>query len=178
MFYDVVRPGFEAMAQQLAPGNTWEQVRRAGSSFGESGMDGRPLLLHTMDLVTHRPHVYWHSVGADEQDETIRPGVTAMLEPTIITPDGSLGLFFDGQSIHIRPKGHGRPWLASFQVTHHPGHCYLLFYFHPECFQMSDHYACRPNFLVAQFGMLVKIPPPFDNFGFHLPGFRIKLCFQ
>lgn len=104
-FYKVVRPGFEAMVEQLQPGNTWEQVRAAGQSFGEAGYDGRPLLLHTMDRVTHQPHVYWNSVGADEADQTIVPGVAAMLEPTIITPDGRLGIFF-GRSFLITENGH------------------------------------------------------------------------
>jgi len=100
-----VRPGFDAMAAQLQPGNTWEQVRAAGQSFGEAGYDGRPLLLHTMDRVTHKPHVNWNSVAADEADLTIRPGVAAMLEPTVITPDGRLGLFF-GRSFLITETGH------------------------------------------------------------------------
>ncbi|HSK23023.1 MAG TPA: M24 family metallopeptidase [Egicoccus sp.] len=104
-FYEVVRPGFDAMAAQLQPGNTWEQVRKAGQAFGEAGYDGRPLLLHTMDRVTHKPHVNWHDVAADEADQVIRPGVAAMLEPTVITPDGKLGIFF-GRSFLITEDGH------------------------------------------------------------------------
>lgn len=118
MFYDVVRPGFDAMAAQLQPGNTWEQVRQAGGSFGEAGFDGRPLLLHTMDLVTHKPHVNWRSVAIDDGDEEIRPGVAAMLEPTIITPDGRLGLFF-GRSFLITEDGHE-------QVTRFPHELIVL----------------------------------------------------
>jgi Xaa-Pro aminopeptidase len=107
MFSEVVRPGFDAMAAQLQPGNTWEQVRAAGEHFRATGYDGRPLLLHTMDLVTHRPHVNWNNVLADEADQVIVPGVAAMLEPTIITPDGRFGIFF-GRSFLITDDGHER----------------------------------------------------------------------
>lgn len=107
MFSEVVRPGFDAMAEQLKPGNTWEQVRAAGEHFRATGYDGRPLLLHTMDLVTHRPHVNWNNVLADESDQIVLPGVAAMLEPTIITPDGRFGIFF-GRSFLITEDGHER----------------------------------------------------------------------
>ena len=107
MFTEVVRPGFDAMAEQLRPGNTWEQVRAAGEHFRKAGFDGRPLLLHTMDLVTHRPHVNWNNVLADEADSVIVPGVAAMLEPTIITPDGRLGIFF-GRSFLVTEEGSDR----------------------------------------------------------------------
>ncbi|MFW6033844.1 MAG: M24 family metallopeptidase [bacterium] len=104
-FYEVVRPGFDRTAAQLQPGNTWEDVRRAGQFFREQGYDGRPLLLHTMDHVTHKPHVYWDRVEAPEGHEAIVPGISLMLEPTVITPDGTLGLFF-GRSFLITEDGH------------------------------------------------------------------------
>ncbi len=104
LFHDVVKPGFESMAAQLQPGNTWEQVRAAGHHFADSGVDGRPLLLHTMDQVTHPPNVNWNNVVHGDDDAVILPGVAAMLEPTIITPDGRLGLFF-GRSFVITETG-------------------------------------------------------------------------
>jgi Xaa-Pro aminopeptidase len=58
-------------------------------------------------MVTHRPHVHWNEVLVDEADSVIVPGVAAMLEPTIITPDGRLGIFF-GRSFLVTEEGSDR----------------------------------------------------------------------
>lgn len=106
-FDETVRPGFDLMADQLRPGKTWEDVRRAGGFFAERGYDGRPLYLHCLDFVSHPPHVLWDRVSAGEEEMTLIPGIAAMLEPTIITPDGKLGIFF-GRTFVITEDGHRR----------------------------------------------------------------------
>jgi Xaa-Pro aminopeptidase len=118
LFSDVVKPGFEQMAAQIQPGNSWEQVREASKLYVDAGVDGRPLLLHNMDLVTHKPHVLFDKVLAEDSDQTIEPGVAVMLEPTIITPDGRLGLFF-GRSFIVTEQG-------TEQVTRFPHELIVL----------------------------------------------------
>jgi Xaa-Pro aminopeptidase len=104
-FEDIVLPGFDLMAEQLRPGKTWEDVRRAGTFFQEKGYDGRPLHLHSLDFVSHMPHVMWDHVSAGDHEMELVPGIAAMLEPTVITPDGLLGIFF-GRSFVITEDGH------------------------------------------------------------------------
>jgi Xaa-Pro aminopeptidase len=36
----------------------------------------------------------WDRVVAEDDELELEPGIVAMLEPTIITPDGLLGIFF------------------------------------------------------------------------------------
>jgi Xaa-Pro aminopeptidase len=93
-FEQVVLPGFDLMAEQLAGGNTWEDVMKASVFFRDMGYDSRPLFLHCIDFVSHPPHVMWDHVAAGDDELDLVPGIVAMLEPTIITPDGLLGIFF------------------------------------------------------------------------------------
>jgi Xaa-Pro aminopeptidase len=93
-FEEVVVPGFDLMAGQLIGGKTWDDVRRAGAFFRDKGYDSRSLYLHCIDFVSHPPHVMWDHVVAEENEIELAPGTVAMLEPTIITPDGLFGIFF------------------------------------------------------------------------------------
>jgi Xaa-Pro aminopeptidase len=93
-FDEVVLPGFLAMQATLRPGNTLEDVRRAGAFFREHGAQSRPVLLHGIDFVTNSPHVNVGGVHAFPYEQTIQPGMTLMLEPCPITPDGLLGMFY------------------------------------------------------------------------------------
>jgi Xaa-Pro aminopeptidase len=54
----------------------------------------------------------WDHVIAEENEPDLVPGIVAMLEPTIITPDGLLGIFF-GRTYVITDGGHE-------QVTNFP----------------------------------------------------------
>lgn len=103
-FDDIVRPGFELMAEQLVGGNTWEDVRRAGQFFRERGYDGRALLLHCLDFVSHTPHVLWDDIRAGADEQVLVPGIAAMLEPTVITRDGRFGIFL-GRTFVITDGG-------------------------------------------------------------------------
>jgi Xaa-Pro aminopeptidase len=47
----------------------------------------------------------WDHVVAGEDEHDLVPGIVAMLEPTIITPDGLLGIFF-GRTYVITDGGH------------------------------------------------------------------------
>ena len=104
-FFDDVLEGFDRMAAQLRPGNTWEDVRQAGRYYAERGYDSRPLLLHCIDFVTHTPQVLVEGVRADEGDEEIVPRVLAMLEPTVVNAEGTFGMFL-GRSYVITEDGH------------------------------------------------------------------------
>jgi Xaa-Pro aminopeptidase len=104
-FDDVVLPGYDLMADQLVGGNTWDDVMKASEFFREKGYDSRPLFLHCIDFVSHKPHVNWDHVDANDDELDLVPGIVAMLEPTIITPDGLLGIFF-GRTYVITDGGH------------------------------------------------------------------------
>jgi Xaa-Pro aminopeptidase len=93
-FDEVVLPGFDLMAEQLVGGNTWDDVMKASVFFRDKGYDSRPLFLHCIDFVSHPPHVMWDHVVAEDNELDLEAGTVAMLEPTIITPDGLLGIFF------------------------------------------------------------------------------------
>lgn len=105
-FHDeVVVPGFDLMAAQLKGGKTWTDVMQAAKFFAENGYDSRPLFLHCIDFVSHEPHVMVDHVRAEEDEEELTEGIVAMLEPTIIRPDGRLGLFF-GRTFIITEDDH------------------------------------------------------------------------
>ncbi|MGH7774546.1 MAG: M24 family metallopeptidase [Candidatus Binatia bacterium] len=93
-FYDIVLEGFNRMAEQIKSGKTWEDVRRAGQFYKGQGYDSRPLLLHCIDFVSHRPHVRVNDVVCDPEEMTLVPNIVAMLEPGGIMPDGRFGIFF------------------------------------------------------------------------------------
>jgi hypothetical protein len=57
--------------------------------------------------VSHAPDVAVEAVHADPEDRIMKPGMTLMLEPNPITPDGLLGLFF-GHTFIITDSGHER----------------------------------------------------------------------
>ena len=94
MWDEVVRPGFDLLAGELRPGNTFEAMQRRTSVFRERGYQSRPIVMHGIDLTSHHPDVRVDGVHADPEDRVMRPGMELMLEPNPITPDGMLGLFY------------------------------------------------------------------------------------
>ena len=94
MFDEVVRPGFDALAEELRPGNPFEAVWAKARFFRERGYQSRPIVLHGIDLTSHSPDVRVDGVHAEPEDRVIKSGMTLMLEPNPITPDGLLGLFY------------------------------------------------------------------------------------
>lgn len=94
MWDEVVRPGFDLLAEQLRPGNTFEAMQRRTAVFRERGYQSRPIVMHGIDLTSHHPDVRVDGVHADPEDRVMRPGMELMLEPNPITPDGLLGLFY------------------------------------------------------------------------------------
>jgi Xaa-Pro dipeptidase len=99
-FERITLPGFLAMAAELQPGKSMEDVRRAGRFFRDNGCQSRPILLHGIDLITASPHVF-----VDHADEGVmRPNQVVMLEPNPITADGNLGMFF-GHTFIITETG-------------------------------------------------------------------------
>jgi Xaa-Pro aminopeptidase len=104
MFDEVVRPGFDALAEELRPGNTFQAVCEKTRFFRDRGYQSRPIVLHGIDLTSHQPDVRIDGVHADYEDRVIRPGQVLMLEPNPITPDGLLGLFY-GHTFLITERG-------------------------------------------------------------------------
>ncbi len=104
MFDEVVRPGFDALAEELRPGNSFEAVWKRTRFFREHGYQSRPIVLHGIDLTSHAPDVRVDGVHAEPEDRVIKPGMTLMLEPNPITPDGMLGLFY-GHTFLITETG-------------------------------------------------------------------------
>ncbi|MFQ5860390.1 MAG: M24 family metallopeptidase [Dehalococcoidia bacterium] len=107
MFDEVVLPGFLAHAQELRPGNTLTALSETARIYRDHGYQSRPLILHGLDLVSHRPHVLVNGVRADEADLVMKPGMTLMLEPNAISADGLLGMFF-GHTFIITEEGNER----------------------------------------------------------------------
>ena len=94
MWDEVVRPGFDLLAEELRPGNTFEAMQRKTAFFRDRGYQSRPIVLHGIDLTSHPPDVRVDGVHADPADRVMRHGMELMLEPNPITPDGMLGLFY------------------------------------------------------------------------------------
>ena len=89
-FDEVTLPGYLHLAEQIGPGKSMEDVRRAARFFRERGVQSRPIILHGIDLVTAAPHVYVESTD----EGVMRPGQVVMLEPNPISADGNLGMFY------------------------------------------------------------------------------------
>jgi hypothetical protein len=107
MFDEVVLPGFNLFAAELRPGNTFQTMAGRAGFFRQKGYQSRPIILHNIDLVTHAPEVTVSGADADPEDATMKPGMTLMLEPNAVTPDGLLGLFF-GHTFVITDTGNER----------------------------------------------------------------------
>ncbi|MDR7555241.1 MAG: Xaa-Pro peptidase family protein [Armatimonadota bacterium] len=104
IFDEVVLPGFQLLAGELRPGNTFQAMARHAGFFRAHGYQSRPIILHGLDLVTHAPEVRVDGAHGDPDDMVMKPGMTVMLEPNLITPDGLLGLFF-GHTFIITETG-------------------------------------------------------------------------
>jgi Xaa-Pro aminopeptidase len=89
------------------PGVSFEEFRQAGQWFRERGYQGRPTLLHSIDIVTAPPHIWVEELAAESGETHFEPNMTVMLEPNPITPDGNLGLFV-GRTYIITENGHER----------------------------------------------------------------------
>ena len=85
--------------------------RAAGRFFREHGAQSRPIHIHGIDLVTASPHVFTEHLDSEAFDEILQPGMVLVVEPTPITADGSLGMFF-GHTFLVTPSG--RECLDSF----------------------------------------------------------------
>jgi Xaa-Pro aminopeptidase len=107
MWDEVVRPGFDLLAAELRPGNTFEAMQRRTAFFREHGYQSRPIVMHGIDLTSHAPDVRVDGVHADPEDRAMRPGMELMLEPNPITSDGMLGLFY-GHTYLITETGRER----------------------------------------------------------------------
>jgi Xaa-Pro aminopeptidase len=93
-FHEIVVPGFKAIQAQLKPGNSLEDVRRAGGYFRQHGAQSRPILMHGLDLITASPFIAVDQVRAQPFEMTIAPGMTFSIEITPIEADGIFGMFF------------------------------------------------------------------------------------
>ncbi len=104
-FEQIVVPGYRKMAAALKPGNTLDDVHRAGAGyFRAHGHQSRPGHLHGIDVVTAGPHIGVKEVHHSDCDFTLRPGMELMLEPCVIRNDGLLGIFL-GRTYFITETG-------------------------------------------------------------------------
>ncbi len=101
---EIVQPGFDRLAKCMRPGVTLEEIQQTGRFYRDRGCQGRPLLLHGMDMITSGPQVGVGKIIANEYERTLKPGMTLMLEPDAITADGLLGLFV-GRTFVITDEG-------------------------------------------------------------------------
>ena len=103
-FDDIVLPGFERMVDSIGPDRSLEEARSAGRFFREHGAQSRPIHVHGIDLVSSSPHVFTDHVDSEAGDDILQPGMVLVVEPTPITADGSLGMFF-GHTFAITSDG-------------------------------------------------------------------------
>jgi Xaa-Pro aminopeptidase len=106
-FDDVALPGFRALEAVLRPGAPLEAMREAGQFFRKHEVQSRPLVLHGLDQVTAPPFVGVDRIEAEPYERTLRAGMTLMLEPNPITPDGMFGMF-TGHTYLITERGADR----------------------------------------------------------------------
>lgn len=93
-FYkEMALEGLRALEAELKPGNTLENVRKAGGHFRAKGGQSRPIMIHGLDLITAPPFIYTDQVKAIPDDEVIRPGNTYAIEITPINAEGTFGIF-------------------------------------------------------------------------------------
>jgi hypothetical protein len=78
---------------QIAPGKPVEAIRLASKFFRDNGYQSRPTQVHSIDLVTDKPHVSAEHVSAGKFEEVLKSGMVIMAEPNPITPDGLFGIF-------------------------------------------------------------------------------------
>ncbi len=104
-FWDeVVLPGWNLLASYMRPGVRLEEIQQAGRFYRERGCQGRPLVLHGMDMITAHPRIGADKIVAADFERVLKPGMTHMLEPDAITADGMLGLFV-GRTFVINEGG-------------------------------------------------------------------------
>ena len=103
-FDEIVLPGFERMVEAIGPDRSLEDVRAAGRFFRDHGAQSRPIHVHGIDLVSSSPHVFTDHVNSEGSDDVLQPGMVLVVEPTPITEDGSLGMFF-GHTFVVTPDG-------------------------------------------------------------------------
>ncbi len=93
-FKKVVVPGFKGVEAALKPGNTLEDVRKAGAHFRSVGAQSRPIICHGLDLITALPYISVDEVKGEPFDMTIAPGMTYSIEITPVNAEGTFGIFF------------------------------------------------------------------------------------
>ena len=103
-FEEIVLPGFKHMVDSIGPDRSLEDARAAGRFFREHGAQSRPIHLHGIDLVSSSPHVFTDRVDSEAGDDILQPGMVLVVEPTPVTADGSLGMFF-GHTFAVTETG-------------------------------------------------------------------------
>ena len=92
-FKDVVLAGFKKIYAAMMPGNTFEDIRKAGGHFREAGAQSRPIVTHGLDLITAPPFISVDEVKAVPFGTDIVPGMTLVIEITPVNSDGTFGMF-------------------------------------------------------------------------------------
>jgi len=93
-FDDAVLPGFLKMVDAVGPGKPLTLMQEAGTYFREKRVQSRPIHVHGIDLVSSEPHIFTDRVDAQPYEQVLQPGNVLVVEPTPITADGTLGMFF------------------------------------------------------------------------------------
>ena len=103
-FDDVVLPGFLKLVEAVGPGRSIAEMQTAGAFFRQQGVQSRPIHVHGIDLVSSEPHISTDRLEAQPFEEVLRPGMVLVVEPTPVTADGLLGMFF-GHTFIVTPEG-------------------------------------------------------------------------
>ena len=102
---EITLPGYRKIIAEIRPGNATDTMRLACRFFRDKGVQSRPSLVHGIDIVTDKPHVFAERTEADETDSILKPGMIIMAEPNPITADGMFGIFL-GHTFIVTPDGH------------------------------------------------------------------------
>jgi Xaa-Pro dipeptidase len=101
----IAKPGYEYMELSMKPETTLDEISKMGRWYRDHGSQSRPILLHGLGVSSERPECYLDKIVAEPYELILKPGMTLMLEPDAITPEGDLGLFV-GRSYVITKTGH------------------------------------------------------------------------
>ena len=104
MYNNIALPGFKKLEALLSPETSYEEMRVAGNCYRDQGYQSRPTVLHNIDIVTARPYIWVEEAASQPHETHFEQGMTVMLEPNAITPDGNLGLFI-GRTYIITDDG-------------------------------------------------------------------------
>lgn len=95
LFDEAARPGFEAVANAVAPGATVDELRDAAGVVRETGFQSSPHVARGIDLIAGPTRVDVHDASIATPDRTLSPGNVVAVRSAPMTADGQWGLVLE-----------------------------------------------------------------------------------